>query len=61
MDPLDLLLRLRLCVVAFEVTLHSFLLPFLAQERFHSMAEEFTAGFSSILAFLVCGFKELWR
>jgi hypothetical protein len=59
MYRLDLLVRLGLCAIALEVTLHRFLLLLLAQERFHRMTEELTAGFSPILAFLVYGFKEL--
>jgi hypothetical protein len=63
MYRLDLLVSLGLVAVALEVTLHGFLLLLLllAEERFHSMTEELTAGFSPILAFLVGGFKELWR
>ena len=61
MDPLDLLIRLGLRAVALEVALHSFLILLLPQKRFHSMTEELTAAFSPLLAFLVCGFKELWR
>ena len=58
MHRLDLLSRLGLCTVALEVTLHSVLLLLPAEERFHSMTEELAAGFSPILALLVCGFKE---
>jgi hypothetical protein len=61
MHRLDLLIRLRVCLVAVEVTLESFLFLLLAEERFHRMTEELAAGFSPLLALLVCGFKELWR
>jgi hypothetical protein len=61
MHRLDLLIRLWLCLVALEVTLDSFLSLLLAEERFHCMTEELAAGFSPLLALLVCGFKELWR
>jgi hypothetical protein len=61
MDRLDLLIRLWLGLVALEVTLDSFLCLLLAEERFHRMTEELAAGFPPLLAFLVCGFQELWR
>jgi hypothetical protein len=61
MHRLDLLIRLGLCTVALKVTLDSFLFLLLAEERFHRMTEELAAGFSPLLALLVCGFKELWR
>jgi hypothetical protein len=61
MHRLDLFLSFGLCAVALEVALNSFLLLLPAEEGFYSMTEELTAGFSPILAFLVCGFKELWR
>jgi hypothetical protein len=61
MHRLDLLIRLRLCLVALEVTVDSFLFLLLAEERFYRMTEELAAGFSPLFAFLVCDFKEFWR
>jgi hypothetical protein len=61
MYRLNLLIRLWLCLVALEVTLDGFLFLLLAEECYHRMTEELAAGFSSLLAFLVCGFQELWR
>jgi hypothetical protein len=61
MHRLDFLIRLRLCLVALEVTLDRFLFLPLAEERCHRMTEELATSFSPLLALLVGGFKELWR
>jgi hypothetical protein len=50
-----------LLAVALDVAFYGFLLFLPTEKRFHGMTEKLAAGFSPVLAFLVCSLKKFWR